>query len=262
VALKSAKVNGSESKFVEKKNYLSRYTHERTIALRDSEVLAAAGDERKDRKPSVKGERSKIVPFLAARCGVGFYGRILEIGAGSGWLSAELSKLPRVVEVTAIDLSPRLLKEEAPRMFEMLRAHTAKIIRMPGDFHKLDFANNHFDFVVCSAALGEAVNIVQVIREAKRVLKPGGKLVAVRESVAPLMRRKAASPKGEPAKAPACKSQTYTLSHYKEIFRQAAMPVEAKRVNLSSGMKYYVNKVVNGLTHARYAFIATKKGRS
>ena len=203
-----------------------------------------------------------MLPFLASKCGVEFYGRILEIGAGSGWLSAELSKLPRVVEVTAIDLSPRLLKEEAPRVFKMLRAHTAKIIRMPGDFHKLDFPNNHFDFVVCSAALGEAVNIVQVIREAKRVLKAGGKLVAVRESVAPWMRRKPGPSKKATSTSPPSKTQTYTLSHYKEIFRQAAMPVEARRVNLSSGVKYYVNKVVNGLTHARYAFIATKKGRS
>ena len=54
----------------------------------------------------------------------------------------------------------------------------------------------------------------------------------------------------------------YTLSDYKEFFKQAGFPLEVKRVNLSRGFKYYVNKMVNGLTHARYAFIGTKRGRS
>ena len=53
----------------------------------------------------------------------------------------------------------------------------------------------------------------------------------------------------------------YTLSDYKEYFKQAALPCEARRVNLSSGFKYYMDKMVNGLTHARYAFIATKRGK-
>jgi hypothetical protein len=54
----------------------------------------------------------------------------------------------------------------------------------------------------------------------------------------------------------------YTLSDYREFFKQAALPFEVKRVNLSSGFRYYVNKVVNGLTHARYAFIGTKRGKA
>ena len=54
----------------------------------------------------------------------------------------------------------------------------------------------------------------------------------------------------------------YTLADYKEFFKQAALPCEAKRVSLSSGFKYYVDKMVNGLTHARYAFIASKRGKS
>jgi hypothetical protein len=33
------------------------------------------------------------------------------------------------------------------------------------------------------------------------------------------------------------------------------------RVNLASGVKYLFDQMVNGLTHARYAFVATKRGR-
>ena len=53
----------------------------------------------------------------------------------------------------------------------------------------------------------------------------------------------------------------YSLADYKEFFRQAALPLEVKRVNVSSGFKYFFNAVVNGLTHARYAFIGRKKNQ-
>ena len=87
----------------------------------------------------------------------------MEIGAGGAWLGAELSKLPNVVEVIVTDLSPLLLQEEAPKVFELLQAHSAKITRTPGDFHKLDFPNNHFDFVVCSAVLHDAAELFECL---------------------------------------------------------------------------------------------------
>ena len=54
----------------------------------------------------------------------------------------------------------------------------------------------------------------------------------------------------------------YSLGDYKEFFRQASLPLEVKRVNVSRGLKYYLNAVVNGLTHARYAFIGIKRSRT
>src|SRR3982750_2969450 len=107
-----------------------------------------------------------------------------------GWLSAELSKLPRVVEVVTTDLNARPLKERAPKVFKTLGAHGAKIIRTPADFHQLDFPSAHFDFVVSAAVLHRASNIVQVLREAKRVLKPGGQYVGIREPIWPLVKIK------------------------------------------------------------------------
>jgi ubiquinone/menaquinone biosynthesis C-methylase UbiE len=209
----------------------------------------------------VKEDFPRFIPILTEKCGVEFRGRVLEIGAGGAWLSAEISKLPRVVEVVATDLSPRLLKEQAPKVFKLVQAHTPKITRMPADFHKLGFPDNHFDYVVCSAVLHHAANIVQVLREAKRVLKSGGRFVAVREPVWPLVRLKSRAKTLEKLVKTGVNDRFYTLSDYREFFRQAALPLEVKRVNLSRGLKYYVNEVVNGLTHARYAFIGTKRSR-
>lgn len=253
-------MNRNESKYVHRKAFLSPYVHERTAAMRESATREAAASRQNARWPrSLQHELPRFVPFLTRKCRLEFRGRILEIGAGGAWLGAELSKLPNVVEVIVTDLSPLLLQEEAPKVFELLQAHTGKITRMPADFHKLDFPNNHFDFVVCSAVLHDAANIVQVLREAKRLLKPGGKLVAIREPVWPLVKIKSRSKMMARLVATGVKERYYSLKDYKEFFRQAALPLEVKRVNTSTGFKYFFNAMVNGLTHARYAFIGTKR---
>ena len=245
----------NESKYIQREGYLSRYSHERAIGMR--EVPCVGGEEEWLR--SVQKELPRFVPFLTRKCGLEFRGRILEIGAGGGWLSAELSKLPKVVEVFTTDFSPRLLQEQAPKIFKLLNAKTAKITRTPGDFHRLDFPNNHFDFVVSSSVLHDATNIVQVLREAKRVLKPGGRFVAIREPVWPLVKIKSRAKMVSKLVNTGVNERFYSLSDFKEFFRQAALPLEVKRVNISSGFKYYFDAVVNGLTHARYAFIGTKR---
>ena len=247
----------TESRYVQKKGYLSRYTDERTVALREETQLSAQAEWFR----SAQKELPRFIPFLRRKCGLEFRGRILEIGAGGAWLSAEVSKLPNVVEIVATDSSARLLKEQAPKVFHALNAKTAKITRTPGDFHKLDFPNNHFDFVISSAVLHDAANIVQVLREVKRVLKPGGRFVAIREPVWPLVKIKSRSKMVTRLVTTGVNERFHSLADYKEFFRQASLPLEVKRVNVASGFKYYFNAVVNGLTHARYAFIGSKRGR-
>jgi ubiquinone/menaquinone biosynthesis C-methylase UbiE len=253
----------TESKYIDKKSYLSRYTHERSIALRESEsrIKAEFGDDGEWSR-RCREELPRFVPFLVKECGIKFRGRILEIGAGTAWLSAELSKLPNVVEVIATDYSPKVLKEHAPRIFTLSKAHAGKITRIPGDFHKLDFPGNYFDYVVSSGALPYAANVVQVIREAKRLLKPGGQFVAIREPVYPLVKLKSRKKTDQKPADGEPEPHRYTLSHYKEFFKQAALPLEVKQVTFSRGVKYYVDKMVNGLTHARYAFIGKKRSRA
>jgi ubiquinone/menaquinone biosynthesis C-methylase UbiE len=255
-------VTTDKSKYVEKKGHSARQAQEQSVAQRELETrLAREFGGEAEWFRCVQEDFPKYLPFLTQKCGLEFRGRVLEIGAGGAWLSAELSKCPKVVEVIAVDALPRLLKERAPKVFTLVKAHTAKITRMPGDFHKLDFPNNHFDFVVSSAVLHHASNIVQVLREAKRVLKPGGQFVAVREPVWPLVKIKSRAKMVAKLIATGIDERFYTLADYREFFKQAALPLEVKRVNLSRGFKYYVNQVVNGLTHARYAFIGRKRGK-
>ena len=262
IILKPQAVKRNLSKYVEPATGGPGQPDAPTLAVREAHARRATEfSDEAEWFQSVKEVFPKYLPFLRESCGVEFFGRVLEIGAGGAWLTAEISKLPRVVEVVATDFSAKLLKERAPKVFDLLDANTAKITRMPGDFHQLTFPDNHFDFVVSSAVLHHATNIVQVLRETKRVLKPGGHFVAIREPVWPLVRLKSRAKMLEKLLATGVNERFYTLADYQEFFRQAALPMEVKTINLSRGFKYYLNKLVNGLTHARYAFIGVKKGR-
>jgi ubiquinone/menaquinone biosynthesis C-methylase UbiE len=218
-----------------------------------------AARERETRiKDNLQERAAMVAPYLAKRFGFEFRGRILEIRAGAAWLSAELSKLPLVVEVIATDPTGRRLKDEALRVFASRGAIESKITRMLADPHRLDFPDNHFDFVVCAAVLNQTVNIVEALREAKRVLKPGGCFIAVREPVESKLRlesKRAAQERERTGR------RLYTLEEYQRFFEAAGFKVEFKAVHLSSGLKFFFAQMFNGLTHSRYALIARKPSR-
>jgi SAM-dependent methyltransferase len=210
----------------------------------------------------VTGQFPKYVSVLRNKAGVEFSGRILELGAGAAWFTAELSKLPKVVEVIATDFAGGPAQEQAPQVFKALRAHEAKIIRRAASAHRLNFRDGYFDFVVCNAVLHEAMNLLQLLREVRRVLKPGGQLVAVREPVKPFVRWRAG--RGEVAGRASRRLQSplYSRADYEDVFERAGFSVKIRRVSLASGLKYYFDTVVNGLTHARYVFVATRNEKA
>ena len=102
--------------------------------------------------------------------------------------------------------------------------------------------------------------MVAVLSEVKRVLKPGGRLVAIREPIWPLLKLKARSKTQARLVAAGVNEHFYTLSEYRKFFAQAGLELAPQRVNLATGLKFYLDEMINGLTHARYAFIATKRG--
>ena len=200
----------------------------------------------------------KFIPFLTQKVGVQFRGRILELGAGSAWFSAELSKLPKVVEVIASDFGSHSENEQSRKVFNTLRAHVAKITRRPLSQHRLDFPDNHFDFVVCAGVLHDSLNLLHLLREVRRILKPGGQLIAVREPVQPALGWR---PRSAKRPEPALKRPLYSRADYEHTFDRAGFSLEIHRVSLATGLKYYFDKMVNGFTHARYALIAAKRAR-
>jgi len=249
-------LNRSQSKFIEKAAPRSRPEGAQAAA---AARRAAASEREAGIQDDLQERAALVVPYLARRFGIEFRGRILEIGAGAAWLSAEISKLPGVVQIIATDTSGKRLKNEAPGVFARRGAIDRKITRMRGDLHKLEFPDNHFDFVVCAAVLNRTVNIAEALREARRVLKPGGWFVAVREPVESKLRMESKRATEERARTG---RRLYTLDEYKRFFAAAGFSVECKPVHLSSGLKFFFTQLFNGLTHSRYALIARKPVRT
>ena len=210
----------------------------------------------------VTGQFPKYMSLLRDKAGVEFRGRILELSAGAAWFTAELSKLPKVVEVIATDFARGTGQEQAPQVFKALRAQEAKITRRPASQHRLNFPDRHFDFVVCNAVLHDAMNLLLLLREVRRVLKPGGQLVAVREPVKPFVRWRAGRGEVAGRASRRLKSPLYSRADYEDVFERAGFAVKVSRVSLASGWKYYFDLVVNGLTHARYVFVATRNDKA
>jgi len=97
---------------------------------------------------------------------------LLEIGCGMGYDSLEF--LERGVRVTATDLTPNAVKITR-RHFEIAdvqaeAVHTANALDLP-------FEDNTFDAVWANGVLHATGDTALAVREARRVLKPGGRAI-------------------------------------------------------------------------------------
>jgi ubiquinone/menaquinone biosynthesis C-methylase UbiE len=127
-----------------------------------------------------------IVRFLSQQ-GLIPGGEGLEIGAGTCWFTAELSKLDQVDVIHALDFSEVLLSDVAPKIVERRSGRIDKIRFHVGDFHALPFADSSLDFVVADAALHHTDRLDMLLAEVSRVLKPGGVVIAVHEPGVPAL---------------------------------------------------------------------------
>lgn len=108
-----------------------------------------------------KHEAAYISELLALRPFVLWEGRGIEIGVGSGRFAAPLG-----VQV-GVDPSPAMLVHAASRGIEV----------MEGVAEHLPFAGGSFDHALVVTTLCFVDSPTQMLAEARRVLKPGGRLV-------------------------------------------------------------------------------------
>lgn len=113
--------------------------------------------------------------------------RVLEVGGGPGELSERMQK-ELGAEVSFLDISPR--------MVELARARG--VDAQVGDVQALPFEDGVFDTVVAAWMLYHVPDLDRGLAEIARVLRPGGALVAVTNSVLHLseLRELIAYPRG------------------------------------------------------------------
>jgi ubiquinone/menaquinone biosynthesis C-methylase UbiE len=96
--------------------------------------------------------------------------RILDLGCGTGVLIQHLLQIAPKIQIIGIDTSAEMLeiaKQKLPESVEL------KV----GSADNLPFPSNYFDVVVSTSAFHFFRDPSQVLQEAKRVLKPNGRLV-------------------------------------------------------------------------------------
>jgi ubiquinone/menaquinone biosynthesis C-methylase UbiE len=97
-------------------------------------------------------------------------GEILEIAAGT---ARNLPHYPEGVSITGIELSPEMAALGRRRAAGLEREVDLRV----GDAERLEFADESFDTVVCTFGLCTIPDDAAAVREAKRVLRPGGLLL-------------------------------------------------------------------------------------
>jgi phosphatidylethanolamine/phosphatidyl-N-methylethanolamine N-methyltransferase len=99
--------------------------------------------------------------------------RILEVGVGTG-INAPL--YPRHCHVTGIDFSAKMLAKARERV-ERKGVRNVRLLEM--DAGNLSFPDNSFDIVYAPYVISVVSDPVRVVREMRRVCKPGGKFIVL-----------------------------------------------------------------------------------
>ena len=103
--------------------------------------------------------------------------RVLDVACGTGATVVEAAAaVGPSGKVVGIDLSGRMV-EAARRRAEESRVSNATFARM--DAERLDLPDASFDVVLCALGLMYVPDPARALREMRRVLRPGGRLVAV-----------------------------------------------------------------------------------
>lgn len=109
-------------------------------------------------------ERQKVVPRAK--------GSVVELGMGSG-LNLPFYDAAQVTSVTGIDPSFKLAEKAACRMEDL----QFPVETVTGSAEELPVDDNSADTVLSTFTLCTIPDLIRALEEARRVLKPGGKLV-------------------------------------------------------------------------------------
>jgi SAM-dependent methyltransferase len=130
-------------------------------------------------EPVLTPAAQELLDRLEASSGIPT-GRILDVGTGAGLLAIEAVRRWPGAIVTGLDGSAEMLAVAAATAAAELPAGTGgRIEWIRGHAERLPFDDGTFDFVVSSFAFQLVPRLTAALDEARRVLRPGGRLALV-----------------------------------------------------------------------------------
>jgi SAM-dependent methyltransferase len=137
--------------------------------------------------------------------------RILDIGAGLGWASHHFAM--RGAHPVAIDVVADLRWGLGRAQRRMDAANIVYDLTI-GDNERLPFQPESFDFVFASAALHHHDHLDLLCQNIYRVLKPGGRLIAIGEPIIPLYQHENEATDGDREKSFGIIERRHRFYHY------------------------------------------------
>jgi SAM-dependent methyltransferase len=113
---------------------------------------------------------ARLLRILEPRAGE----RLLEIGPGVGIYGVPIARALRGGSLDALDVQPEMLAVLERRA---RAAGVTNLVAAEGDAHRLSYPDATFDGAYLIGVLGEIPDPDAALRELRRVLKPGGRLV-------------------------------------------------------------------------------------
>lgn len=113
-------------------------------------------------------------------------GTVIDVGAGTCFLTARISQLPAVDHVYAIDMSEEFLTSTGARILKHFQAAAGKVTFVASDFNAIPLPDASADTAFIFAAIHHSLSPIKTLQEVARVVRPGGTIFILENPVSVL----------------------------------------------------------------------------
>ena len=125
----------------------------------------------------MKNPRLKLISHIENILGHKIHGHVLDLGAGSGYLSAWLGLNRNIQEVIALECTETAVRKLIPQLVAAVEVENNKVVTALGSFSDIPLSD-YFDFIVAFGSLHHSKNLLRTLTQCYKSLKPGAFLVA------------------------------------------------------------------------------------